>query len=116
MNDATLTAPELVFVCSESDVPRDGTILTRAIGGKTVAIARRSSNDDTVVAFDSRCPHMQGPLRFGRIVEGEVICPWHFLRFDIVTGAAAACTKSIMKLTTYPVTLTDGKVFIRAAG
>jgi nitrite reductase/ring-hydroxylating ferredoxin subunit len=113
MNNATLTAPELVFVCPETDVPRDGTIVTRAIKSKTVAVARRSPGSDTIVAFDSRCPHMQGPLRLGRIVEGEVICPWHFFRFDTVTGQTLACGKTVMKLTTYPVTVADGKVFIQ---
>ena len=114
MSDAALEGPELVLVCSEADIPHDGAIVTRVVGSNTVAIARLTSRDDAIVAFDSRCPHMQGPLRFGRIVEGEVICPWHFFRFDTVTGDPVACGKSIMKLRTYPVKRIDGKVYIEA--
>ncbi|HSV83087.1 MAG TPA: Rieske (2Fe-2S) protein [Ramlibacter sp.] len=113
MDTPALTAPEPALACAASDVPRDGTIVTRNINGRSIAIARRSADDDVIVAFDSRCPHMNGPLRFGRVADGEVICPWHFLRFDTTTGEAACCDKSIMKLKTYPVKLMDGMVYVQ---
>ena len=113
MDTQTQTSPEHTLACAESDVPRDGTIVTRTINGQSIAIARRSEDDDTIVAFDSKCPHYQGPLRFGRIVDGEVICPWHFMRFDTATGCASACDKSVMKLKVYPVTLVDRDVYIQ---
>ena len=113
MNTPTPTSPELAFACAESDVPRDGTVVTRTINGHSIAIARRSAHEDAIVAFDSRCPHMQGPLRFGRVVDGDVICPWHFLRFSTTTGDAACCDKSIMKLKIYPVKLMDGNVYLQ---
>ncbi len=113
MDAPTLTSPEPTLVCAESDVPRDGTVVTRNVNGHPIAIARRSEGDDAIVAFDTRCPHMQGPLRLGRVVDGQVICPWHFMRFDTATGEASACDKSIMKLRTYPVKLVDGNVYLQ---
>jgi nitrite reductase (NADH) small subunit len=28
----------------------------------------------------SRCPHRGGPLRFGRVEDGNIVCPWHGTR------------------------------------
>lgn len=116
MDTRTLNSPEPVLACAQSEVPRDGTVVTCSVNGRSVAIARRSINEEAIVAFDSRCPHMKGPLRFGRVVEGEVICPWHFLRFDTTTGDAACCDKSNMKLKIYPVQIMDGNVYVQTTG
>lgn len=99
-------------VCDVSEVPRDGSVMTCRVNGRQVALARRTQDDDAIVAFDSLCPHMQAPFRFGRVVNGEVICPWHFFRFDVTTGETVACDKSLMKLRRYPVQIADGKVYL----
>ncbi len=39
-----------------------------------------------IYALDDACPHVGGPLSQGRVMEGEVECPWHGSRFDIRTG------------------------------
>jgi nitrite reductase/ring-hydroxylating ferredoxin subunit len=104
---------ELTLACSEADVPTDGTVITRTLNGRSIALARRSAGEDAIVAFESRCPHMQGPLRFGRVVDGEVVCPWHFLRFDTATGETVTCRDSIMHLDVFPVERTGGNVFVR---
>lgn len=107
---------EPAFACAETDVPRDGTVVTRTIDGQSIAISRRSAGEDAIVAFESRCPHYKGPLKFGRVVEGEVICPWHFMRFDTTTGEVAGCQKTLMKMKVYPVKLVDGKVYVQTTG
>ena len=106
---------EPVLACPEAEVPRNGAILTRVIKGRTIALARGAPNESTIVAFESRCPHMQGPLRLGRVVDGEVVCPWHFLRFNTATGATVGCD-SIMRLETFPVELMNGNVYVQVAG
>lgn len=100
------------LACARSDVPTDGAVLTCRVQGRAIAVARRSAGSDDIVAFDTRCPHMDGPLRLGRVVEGEVICPWHFFRFDVCTGHAVACDKSQMQLKIYPVKVLDDKVYV----
>jgi nitrite reductase/ring-hydroxylating ferredoxin subunit len=102
----------LVQACTEAEVPHDGKIISKSVQGKSIALARYSESDERIVAFESVCPHYQAPLRFGHVVEGEVVCPWHFMRFDTVTGAAAACGKTIMHLRTYNVQVKDGQVYI----
>jgi nitrite reductase/ring-hydroxylating ferredoxin subunit len=112
MEIKTLTSSEGVFACFRSDVPGDGTVITRTINGSSIAIARRSSGDELIMAFESRCPHMQAPLKFGRVVEGEVVCPWHFIRFDAATGGVVSCDKTTMSLKTYPVRMEGEGVYI----
>lgn len=112
MDSHSFTPAADEFACAQAEVPRDGKVITRSIKGRMVAIARRSSEDDTIVAFESTCPHMKVSLRSSRVVDGEVICPWHFFRFDTTTGNAVACDKSIMKLKTYAVKVEDGNVYV----
>ena len=40
-----------------------------------------------VLAFDTRCPHLGGPLREVAADSCEVACPWHGYRFDLRSGA-----------------------------
>ena len=102
----------LVQACAESAIPNGGKILSKTVKGKSVLLARHSEDDDRIVAFESTCPHYQGPLRFGHVVDGEVVCPWHFMRFDTVTGETVACDKTIMRLKTYSVQIMDGQIYI----
>ncbi len=113
----TMQAPQRLsershLACARSDIPTDGAVLTCHVQGRAIAVARRSAGSDDIVAFDTRCPHMNGPLRLGRVVEGEVICPWHFFRFDVRTGEAVACNKSQMQLKTYEVKVLGDKVYV----
>lgn len=107
--------PGSQFACVESEVPRDGGVVACRVGGRQVVLARRSQDDDTIVAFDALCPHMQAPLRFGHVANGEVVCPWHFFRFHTTSGEASRCDKSVMKLRTYPVQVIEGTVYLQMA-
>lgn len=109
---ATAIPSGMAFACQEAEVPRDGTVLVRSVGVRSVAIARRALDDDTLVAFDSLCPHMRAPLGFGRVVHGEIVCPWHFMRFDAVDGSTAGCNDTVMRLRTYTVQVVEGNVYV----
>ncbi|MBL3960994.1 Rieske (2Fe-2S) protein [Burkholderia sp. KCJ3K979] len=110
MQGTDLVSQGYVLACAETEIPNDGSIITRGINGRTIALARAAERGK-IVAFDSRCPHMQGPLKFGRVVDGEVVCPWHFLRFNTATGETVGCD-SIMHLETFAVELTDGNIYV----
>ena len=43
-----------------------------------------------VVAAQSFCPHLLGPLFEGTRSGEEITCPWHAWRFSLVTGVCAA--------------------------
>jgi nitrite reductase/ring-hydroxylating ferredoxin subunit len=41
---------------------------------------------DEVLAAESFCPHLQGPLFQGTLTGDEITCPWHRWRFSLRTG------------------------------
>jgi nitrite reductase/ring-hydroxylating ferredoxin subunit len=77
-------------------------------------------------ALPNRCTHQWGPLCEGAlsgtvrasartnwrtewVQDGQIIvCPWHFLEFDVTTGRCIAHPK--VKLRHYPVSVVDGQV------
>lgn len=82
--------------------------------------------DGTFYALPNRCTHQWGPLCEGSlsgsvratlesnwrtefVLDGRVIvCPWHFLEFDVTTGQCLAHAR--VKLRHYPVEVVDGQV------
>lgn len=51
--------------------------------GTIIAVARAQGR---LCAFQEFCTHRYGPLSEGRIVGGQVVCPWHGSRFETATG------------------------------
>lgn len=45
--------------------------------------------DGTPVALDNRCPHRWAPLSDGRVIDDQLVCPYHGMEF----GADGICTK-----------------------
>lgn len=39
-----------------------------------------------VHALENRCPHLGVPLGRGKVEGGEIVCPFHGSRFNVVTG------------------------------
>lgn len=44
--------------------------------------------DGTPVALDNRCPHRWAPLSEGRVIDDQLVCPYHGMEF----GADGVCT------------------------
>ena len=38
-----------------------------------------------LIAFATTCPHMLGPLQDATVEQGQVTCPWHGYRFNVIT-------------------------------
>lgn len=82
----------------------EGAWLVRADDGRRFAVF---SVDGGYRVTDASCPHNRGPLEQGWVREGTtLVCPWHWYRFDLVTGACA--TQPQYRLGTYPVVERDG--------
>jgi nitrite reductase/ring-hydroxylating ferredoxin subunit/uncharacterized membrane protein len=79
------------------------------VGNKRIVVARTEKN---YVAFDDRCTHRGGSLAGGSMICGTVQCPWHGSQFDATTGDLKAGPAK-EKITPYPVTERDGKVYIK---
>lgn len=72
---------ELILKLSE--IP-ENTVMPITLGGADAVIVRRG---DRCFAFSGVCTHEEGPLADGELDGDTVVCPWHFSRFDIRTGA-----------------------------
>ncbi len=59
---------------------------------------------------DALCPHNAGPLEQGWVRDGPaLVCPWHWYRFDLVTGACTTTPQH--RLGIYPVVERGGERF-----
>ena len=83
-------------------------------------------------ALHSMCPHQFGPACLGPVTsqsvcdestgwrlqwrkEGEIlVCPWHGMQFDILTGQSLPNKK--VRLRTFPVRVVDGEVRVQIGG
>jgi len=54
--------------------------LARQVCGKRVVLFRDADGD--IVCLDDRCSHRGFPLSAGRVVDGQIQCNYHGLRFD----------------------------------
>ena len=103
----TAASASPIRVCRLDELPVG---LGRAfeIGGRVIAffLTRRGQ----VFAVDNRCPHKGGPLAEGMLAGDAIVCPLHAFRFEGKTGE---CDQpGTCAITTYPVTLRDGEVFV----
>lgn len=80
------------------------------VADRVVALFRTS---DSVFAIDGICPHAGGPLAQGMLRGTVVTCPWHGWQFDVCTGCHQISSR--IQVATFPVTLTDGDVWVDVA-
>ena len=95
----------MTLVALDADRPAGASAwLVRAPDGRHFAVFEL---DDGARVTDAVCPHNRGPLEQGWVREGStLVCPWHWYRFDLDTGACA--TNPDYRLGTYPVLERDG--------
>lgn len=65
----------------------------------------------TFFAVQDACTHSGESLSGGRInFLGEIVCPWHGYRFELISGRA--CDSSCRDLKTYPVRVDESGLYI----
>jgi len=99
-----------IRACSVEQVASGSILRRRLESGERIGLTRLP--DGRVVAFENSCPHAGGPLSMGVVQGSEIVCPWHFFRFDLLTGKPAAIKESVMQLHVFPVEVKDGQVFV----
>jgi 3-phenylpropionate/trans-cinnamate dioxygenase ferredoxin subunit len=105
-----------------------------ALGDSGVAVVKTEHGDLAVglsggepFAVSNRCRHLLGPLGQGSVAEdGSLECPWHGARYDVHTGkmtrgprgafrplaGVVKGTTGQVPLTTYPVEVRDGAIWL----
>ena len=69
------------------------------------------SHNKKFFAVQDSCTHNGEALSGGRVnYLGEIVCPWHGYRFDLMSGRA--CDSSCRDLKTYPVKLDETGFYV----
>lgn len=102
------TTLEEILVCRVDELV-DGAAKLVTVRGRKIALSRIG---EEVFAMRDACPHKAGPLSDGRVsaTRAELICPWHFFRFDVRTGASITNPELVNE--TYPVRIESGNVYV----
>ncbi len=101
--------PDLTIGVPREQVPANG-MLVGHVGTETVLLTRL---DDGMFAVSATCTHYGGPLAEGRMVDGEIHCPWHHACFSLRTGQATAAP-AFAPLQCWNVEIVDGHVRVQA--
>jgi nitrite reductase/ring-hydroxylating ferredoxin subunit len=67
-----------------TDIP-EGKLFKAKAGANSLVLVR---NGETILALHETCAHAGGPLAEGKIVDGQVECPWHGSRYRLADGHA----------------------------
>ncbi len=96
-----------IDAAAESDL-WDGAGIGVEVRGRDIAIFRTG---DAVYATDNLCTHGHARLCDGFVEGHEIECPLHQGRFDLRSGQPT-CPPAIEALTTYPVRIDGGRVYL----
>lgn len=94
-------------LCSVEDLAA-GTAAQYEAGGVELALWR--DTDGSFHAIDAMCTHGDVPLVEADLADGKVECWAHCATFDLRTGEATL--PATRPVNVYPVTVTDGDVFV----
>lgn len=95
------------------DFPPDR-LVPKTIGSANIILVRRG---DDVVALRDRCPHRFVPLSLGKVVDGEIHCPYHGLRFAldghcVLNPHGDGVIPPAAKVPSFAVEQRDGQIFV----
>ncbi len=82
--------------------------LAGKVDGLDILLCRFGSE---IAAVHNRCSHLGKPLAGGRIMGGQITCPFHSACFDLKTGAAIS-GPAVYGLHVFSVRVEAGKIFL----
>lgn len=115
--------PQRAYVGERRAIVEEGRVLV-AVGEVEIGLF---ALDDTIVAYENRCPHQGGPVCRGKVlprlvdddegkrsthVDGvlDLSCPWHGWEYDLRTGRHIGTDR--VRLRPIEVTIEDDRVFV----
>lgn len=95
-----------IYACQLSDIP-ENRAKSVSLGQERVAVIHYEGE---AYALTNVCPHQNGPLGEGKVVNGFLECPWHGFQFSPEEGKGPPpyCDR----VTTYPVRVDGDRVFV----
>ncbi len=101
-----------VRVASTADVPKESLLRVEV---KDEPICLIHAEDDQFYAIGDTCTHENYSLSEGELWDMSVECPRHGSRFDVRTGKVTGLP-AVIPAKTYPVTVTNGDVYVDIEG
>lgn len=83
-------------------------MLKREVEGLEVLLYRTGQD---IIAIHNHCTHLGKPLDGGRMMAGQLFCPFHGACFDLRTGKAIS-GPAVMPLHVFPVRVEDGGIYV----
>jgi nitrite reductase/ring-hydroxylating ferredoxin subunit len=97
----------MVYAAKVSDVPEFGKKLVQ-VEGQSILLVKMKG---TVYACERECPHQEAPMEGAFLKEaGEISCPRHGYRFDLITGACEAHPEYRLRI--YPVEVRGEEIYV----
>lgn len=107
--DDRWTGPEVwLAVGAPQDIPDGRAVIVSPEYGERIAVFR---DGDALYAVTNVCPHQNGPLGEGRILDGCITCPWHGWQFRPADGVSPPPFDE--KIATYRLRLENGLLYVR---
>ncbi len=91
-------------------IPDSRAVIVAAPDGERIAVFR---DGDALYAVSNVCPHQNGPLGEGRIIDGCITCPWHGWQYRPQDGRSPPPFEEEVDL--YRLKLENGVVFVQTA-
>lgn len=101
--------PEMIRICDERDLPREGYVCEMADGN--LCVARIGGK---IAVISNHCPHSGGPLGQGMVEDGKVMCPLHGWAFDVISGATDE--DADVRVRVFQAEVRDGALFVMPPG
>jgi nitrite reductase/ring-hydroxylating ferredoxin subunit len=98
---------ENIFVAFESELPEGERKIIEA-NGISIGIFHHKGS---WYAIRNSCLHRGGPVATGKLVDDNIICPWHGYTYDLTNGRLLMDPSA--RLDMYEVILDEGKIFVR---
>jgi phenylpropionate dioxygenase-like ring-hydroxylating dioxygenase large terminal subunit len=103
------------WYCAGWSTELSGAPIGRTILGEYIVLFRDSKN--VASAMDGRCPHRFAPLDKGSVVDDEIMCPYHGLRFNtqgkcVLNPHGDGSIPSAARLKVYPLIEQNGALWI----
>jgi nitrite reductase/ring-hydroxylating ferredoxin subunit len=67
---------------ADGSIP-EGRPIKAKLGINSLVLIREG---DRILALHETCAHAGGPLSSGKLVDGQIECPWHFSRYRMADG------------------------------
>jgi 3-phenylpropionate/trans-cinnamate dioxygenase ferredoxin subunit len=72
----------------------DGFRVAISVEGRNLLLLQ---DEGQIHILDNYCPHAGARLERASVRDGDILCPWHGMAFNLLTGKGATCGLELVK-------------------